>query len=423
MGALPIPVTVLSGFLGAGKTSLLNHVLANREGLRVAVIVNDLSEVNVDARLVAEGPAALSRTQEQLVELSNGCICCTLREDLLVEVARLAREGRFDYLLIESTGIAEPLPIAETFTFEDAEGETLGNLARLDTLVTVVDAAHFLRDLHSVDDLVDRGLGNDDADRRNVADLLVDQVEFADVLVLNKLDLVPDDRRAEVRSLLAQLNPTARIVEATFGRVPLGEVLHTERFCFDRAGEHQAWLAQPRGAEQPETEEYGIRSFVFRAWRPFHPQRLWELVQGPWAESIWRSKGIVWLASRPDRACVWSQAGLCCRLEVGGPWWADTPRETWPDEPGFQAELESVWHPELGDRRQELVVIGQALDQAWWEARLLECLLTEDEVAAGRAAWTALEDPFLSVMPPEQPEDAEPTGAAVARGPAAGRVP
>ncbi|WBB67642.1 GTP-binding protein [Micromonospora sp. WMMD812] len=387
-----LPVTVLSGFLGAGKTSLLNHVLANRDGLRVAVIVNDMSEVNIDGSLVRDG-GALSRTEERLVELTNGCICCTLRDDLLDEVIRLARLGRFDYLLIESSGISEPMPVAATFAFGLDDGQVLDDLARLDTTVTVVDAAGALAQIKAGQSLEDRGLSAYDGDDRTIADLVIDQIEFADVIVVNKTDLVDAEDLQRVEALISRLNPGARQIRATYGQVSPADIMHTGRFDLHRAETAPGWVAELNGEHVPETVEYGISSIVFRDHRPFHPQRLWDLLTGRLEEfGVVRSKGFLWLASRPDVQALWSQAGPSGRCDpVGVPVAASGE---WPDDPQDRDELRARWHPDFGDRQQELVLIGVDLAADGLRAVLHRCLLTDAELAAGHHVWRQLPDPF-----------------------------
>ena len=390
-----LPVTVLSGFLGAGKTTMLNHILRNREGLKVAVIVNDMSEINVDAAII-RGETALSRTEEKLVEMTNGCICCTLREDLLIEVQRLAANGRFDYLLIESTGISEPMPVAETFTFTDEEGRSLSTVAELDSLVTLVDCENFLRDYETFDDLVDRKLGVSDDDHRNIVDLLIDQIEFATVIVLNKSDRIEAEAMEELKRFVHHLNPYAQILESQYGQVDLKSVLGTGTYNDEWAEGHPNWLAVPRGSEQSEVDEYGIESFIFEARRPFHPERFalaLSFDDGILA-GVMRSKGYCWIATHHSEAFRWSQAGVSIKMDQDGPWMCTVDDTEWPEDEASREWIMSTMEEPWGDRRQELVFIGSEMDEVVLRSRLEDCLLTDEEMLLPPEQWALWECPL-----------------------------
>ncbi len=389
-----LPVTVLSGFLGAGKTTILSHILNNREGKKVAVIVNDMSEINIDANMV-KSEVSLSHKEEKLIEMSNGCICCTLREDLLLEVNKLAKDDKFDYLVIESTGISEPLPVAETFTFADEDGVSLSDVATLDTMVTVVDGVNFLKDYDEAKYLKESGESLGEDDERSVADLLVDQVEFADILLISKTDLVEASEVSRLKAILKTLNTHAQIIPISLGKIDIDKVINTNLFDFERAEKAPGWLKEMQGEHVPETEEYGISSFSYVARRPFYPEKIHNLLHDSKRfGKLIRSKGYFWLGTRPEFVGQWNQAGGIARYGFAGRFWKSVPKKDWPEDEESLTIINKQWVEPFGDMRQELVFIGQNLDKEGMTEALDDCLLSDEDILKGKAHWATFNDPF-----------------------------
>lgn len=390
-----LPVTVLSGFLGAGKTTILNYILNHQTEKKIAVIVNDMSEINIDSQKV-RNTISLNHSDEKLVEMSNGCICCTLREDLLLEVSKLAKQKQFDCLIIESTGISEPLPVAETFTFTTEDGSSLSDVAQLDTMITVVDAVSFIRDYEEAKYLQEIGESINDEDQRSIADLLIDQIEFANVILISKTDLIDSQTLGNVTSIVKTLNTTAKVIPIQQGKVNIQEVLNTNLFDFEQAQQSPGWLKELNGEHVPETEEYGISSFCYRARKPFHPGRFHHFLHHTETfGKLLRSKGYFWLASRPEIVGEWNQAGGIAHYNAAGTFWKAVPRDQWPDDKELITSIQENWVEPFGDMRQELVFIGQNVNKDALLQALDTCLLSEEEMQKGEAFWSSLNDPFF----------------------------